>query len=531
MKTSADNFRNSFGFKVFRAFGLTLLAVSFVFTSSLVYYQSRAVKESLVKEGNMLAGLLSYSARTWVFAENREMLQTEVQGFMGQKNVVAVLVYNAERSLIYADQKKAFAGRSLIEQSRDKITAVKPSAEGVSVVEGGHVLLFITPVVLERSPSPEELIYLDEAAAKAESSLIGYVAVVLDASVLQQEMRGILLKNALFALAFLLFGGIAIYVVVSRVTAPLTRLTSAVQELGRGETVEKVPVESRDEVGRLAMDFNTMSENLLKREEEKRMLEERLRHAQKMEAVGTLARGIAHDFNNILATVRGSLYIIERRMPMSDSLQPYVEKIHTSIHKAQSLIQGLITFSKTLTANLQPLNLNALLLKARPMLAGIVGNSVELNLSLCEGEVTILADAFQMEQVLMNLSSNARDAMPDGGRISIATERRASALQVPADGRTVWRDCAVLTVSDSGAGMDDETKSRIFEPFYTTKEPGKGTGLGLSIVYGIIQQHRGRIELQTGKSCGTVFSIQLPLAAPTGDALSQTDGTDFGGEV
>ena len=528
---SAGNFRNSFGFKIFRAFGLAILAVSLVFTSFLVYYQNRAVKENLVKDGKMLAGLLSYGARTWVFAENREMLQTEAQGFMGQENVVAVLVYNAEKSLIYAEQKRPFAGRSQLERSREKVSALKPAPEGVMVIEGDHVLSFIAPVVLDHSPGPEELIYLNKPAAKAESSVIGYVEVVLDANVLRHEMKAILLRNALFALAFLLFGGIAIYGVISRVTAPLTRLTSAVRDLGRGETVERVPIESRDEIGRLAMDFNTMSENLLKREEEKRALEERLRHAQKMEAVGTLARGIAHDFNNILATVRGSLYIIERRMQVPDSLKHYVEKIHTSINKAQSLIQGLITFSRTQTANLQPLDLNALVLKARPMLSSIVGDSVELSLSPCEGELMILADAFQLEQVLMNLSSNARDAMPDGGRLAIATERRASGPHDPGDSRTVCAECAVLTVSDSGTGMDEETRSRIFEPFFTTKEPGKGTGLGLSIVYGIIQQHRGRIELQTGKSSGTVFSIHLPLAPYAGDELSRTDNNDFGGEV
>jgi signal transduction histidine kinase len=341
--------------------------------------------------------------------------------------------------------------------------------------------------------------------------VIGYAEVVLDKGALSSAMRSILIRNTVATLLFLLAGSIGIYIAVGRLMRPLTNLAGSVRSLGRGETVSKVAVESMDEIGRLAMDFNTMSDNLKKRQEEKEALEEKLRYAQKMEAVGTLARGIAHDFNNILATLRGSIYLIDKKLSARDELRQYTRQVHGSIARAQNLIRGLLIFSRTQRINFRPADLCGIIRRLQPMLTNMAGEGVGLKFSLPEWPVMVMSDSVQMEQILMNLCTNGRDAMPDGGVLSISVEEvtidpEAGKQHPPKPGRY-----ALMSVGDTGPGMDDNTRARIFEPYFTTKDVGKGTGLGLAIVYGIVKQHKGWIWVESAKGEGTTFRIYLPL--------------------
>jgi hypothetical protein len=231
-----------------------------------------------------------------------------------------------------------------------------------------------------------------------------------------------------------------------------------------------------------------------------------------MEAVGTLARGIAHDFNNILTTTKGSVYMLEKKLRGNDTLKHYAEQIHYSLDKAKNLIESLISFSRIQSINPVPVDLNSLIRRLKPMLVNIVGEKVRVSISPSEGDLKVKADVLQIEQVLMNLCANARDAMPGGGLLTIETR---PVTGQPADGderpSPETEKYALITVADNGLGMDDGLIGRIFEPFFTTKEVGSGMGLGLSIVYGIIEQHRGRIEMNTRKGEGTVFLIYIPL--------------------
>ena len=508
------SFRKSFGFKVFRSFALSILVVAIVLSALLVYYQNSMVKKDLYKEGATLADMLAYSIRTWVFAENKDMLKDAVQGVMGQKNVVAVVVYNADKRVLLIEKKQSVKNKK-DPFGNDPAAAGKMLTEQAGIVpktaERGGTIGFLSPVVLETYKNMEDAIYFEESPKQSVQHVIGYVEVVLDKGVLRTEMRSILIRNAVATLLFLLAGSIAIYIAVRRLMRPLTNLALSVQSLGRGETVAKVPVESMDEIGRLAMDFNTMSDSLKKREAEKEMLEEKLRYAQKMEAVGTLARGIAHDFNNILATLRGSIYLIDKKLPAHDELRQYTRQVHASIARAQNLIRGLITFSRTQRIHFHPADLGGIIRRLQPMLANMAGEGVDLEVSLPAGQLMVMSDSIQLEQILMNLCANGRDAMPDGGMLSISLEMvtigsEAGGQYPPKPGRY-----AVMSVSDTGPGMDDKTKERIFEPYFTTKDVGKGTGLGLAIVYGIVKQHNGWIWVESEKGEGTTFRVYLPL--------------------
>ncbi len=245
---------------------------------------------------------------------------------------------------------------------------------------------------------------------------------------------------------------------------------------------------------------------------ERRSLEEQLLHAQKMEAVGQLAGGVAHDFNNILTAIIGYGSLLHMKMREDEPLRVYAEHILASAHKATHLTQSLLAFSRKQILNPEPANVNEILLNVRRLLSRTIGEDIELVTSVGEGELTILADVVQIEQVLMNLAINARDAMPDGGILTIGIE------PVYMDPAYVRRNnfgrpghFVRISVIDTGIGMDETTKERIFEPFFTTKEVGKGTGLGLSMVYGIVNQHNGFIKVLSELHKGTTFEIFLPL--------------------
>jgi PAS domain S-box-containing protein len=244
---------------------------------------------------------------------------------------------------------------------------------------------------------------------------------------------------------------------------------------------------------------------------ERNSLENQLRQAQKLEAVGTFTGGIAHDFNNILTAIIGYAGIIEMNLDGNSPLLPNVKGILAVSDRAAALIKSLLAFSRKRTIDTKPVSMNVIIADACDLLSKLFKDDVELKTSLTGDQVTVMADPGQMEQVLMNLTTNARDAMAGRGRISISTELLTINDEfVVTHGFGSPGMYVLLSFSDTGMGMDESTRQRIFEPFYTTKEVGKGTGLGLSVVYGIIKQHHGYINCHSEPGRGTTFRIYLP---------------------
>jgi len=243
---------------------------------------------------------------------------------------------------------------------------------------------------------------------------------------------------------------------------------------------------------------------------ERRKLGEQLRQSQKMEAIGTLAGGIAHDFNNILTAIIGFGSILEMQLPEGDPNQRCVVEILAASERAVNLTKSLLSFSRKQIIDPGPTRLNDIVTRIEKFLLRIIGEDIEFKTVLESKDLVINADSGQIEQVLMNLVANARDAMSSGGSIFIKTERLEVTESVPGF-RLGPGSYAVLSVSDNGMGIDERAKQRIFEPFFTTKEVGQGTGLGLSIVYGIIQQHNGEITVHSEPGQGTTFKIYFRL--------------------
>jgi two-component system NtrC family sensor kinase len=251
---------------------------------------------------------------------------------------------------------------------------------------------------------------------------------------------------------------------------------------------------------------------------EQRKTEAQLRHAQKMEALGTLAGGVAHDFNNILTAIIGFSSILQRKMDDNDPRLHYLDQILVAAERAAGLTQSLLAYSRKEPLNPCRVDLNDIVRNVGKFLIRLIGDDIDLVTELADEKLTILADSGQMEQVLMNLAANARDAMEGVGSFVISTGTVVLGNEfITRHGYGKPGEYVLLSVADSGAGMDRETMERIFEPFYTTKDPGKGTGLGLSICYGIVKQHDGYINVSSEPGKGTTFQICFPVVASAGE--------------
>jgi len=240
-------------------------------------------------------------------------------------------------------------------------------------------------------------------------------------------------------------------------------------------------------------------------------LEGQLRHSQKMEAVGQLAGGVAHDLNNILMVIYGYCSALQMKVGTDSRFRSDIDHIFAAAERAANLTRSLLAFSRKQIMAPRPVNLNDIVKNVENLLSRVIGEDIQLQTTMKLNPLTIFADGGQIEQVLMNLATNARDAMPEGGLLSIETElHELDQSFVHAHGFGVPGEYAVISVSDTGKGMDAETTKKIFEPFFTTKEVGKGTGLGLAIVYGVIKQHNGFINVYSEPGTGTTFRIYLP---------------------
>lgn len=268
-----------------------------------------------------------------------------------------------------------------------------------------------------------------------------------------------------------------------------------------------------DGSGRVAFLFSFMRDLTRHKEaeEEKKRLESQLYHAQKMEAVGLLAGGVAHDFNNIITAITGYAHLLCMKMETDNPFRHYAEQITASSERAANLTQGLLAFSRKQVINPQPVNVNDIIKRVEKLLCRLIGEDIALISEATGEDLYVMADKGQLEQVLINLATNARDAMPDGGELRISTWAEHMDEQfIGIHGFGTPGDYVCISVCDTGIGMDDLTREKIFEPFFTTKEVGKGTGLGLAIVYGIVSQQNGHIMVSSGPGEGTSFRIFLP---------------------
>jgi PAS domain S-box-containing protein len=267
---------------------------------------------------------------------------------------------------------------------------------------------------------------------------------------------------------------------------------------------------------------------------ERKRLEKQLMQAQKMESIGILAGGVAHDFNNLLTVIYGYGQMLHDSIPEDDELsRESVDQVLNAAERATDLTKSLLAFSRKQVIHLEPVQVETIVRDTGKLIKRIIGEDIELNMDCCDGEPSVMADAGQIQQVLMNLATNARDAMPHGGILSISTRE-----VLVRDGSEAEYDVAMpgkyvqIAVADTGVGIPEEQLGRIFEPFFTTKDVGKGTGLGLSMIYGAVKQHNGSILVDSIPGKGTTFRILLPSFENAGSVEEMQvsiPSSDFGG--
>ena len=376
-------------------------------------------------------------------------------------------------------------------------------------------------------------------------------------------------KRMLIIGSFLFVLGVAsAFVLCCNITGPLYELTAGATAISRGDHSRTVNINRRDELGQLATAFNAMVEKLRESQRElerkvqdrtaqleeanrrlellseshaeKRSVAEREREdalealhntekqlvqSQKLEAVGRLAGGISHDFNNLLTVILGYTDISKRSLTEGDPLFRNLEEISKASERAASLTRQLLAFSRKQVMQPKVFDMNIVVSDLRKMLRRMIGEDVELRVSLELELGNIKADPVQLEQVIMNLVVNARDAMPKGGKLSIETSNvYLDESYAHEHVSVVPGEYVMLAISDTGCGMDEETRQQIFEPFFTTKEPGKGTGLGLSMVYGIVRQSGGNIWVYSEEGTGTTFKIYFPRVTAEAQEYKRTNG-------
>ena len=401
--------------------------------------------------------------------------------------------------------------------------------QDVSAAAGGKVEL----VFEEADPQPQARSATIARLTNFEGDQIASFRLTQDSDITDTSNRAFLALSVFFLLVMAL-GLVLIGVAADRaVVRPLVQLRLAVVDLReRRELTTSLPLERRDELGELAVEVAAFSSDLREAEQHRREHqmarekaeialrenEEHLRQSQRMEAIGQLAGGIAHDFNNLLTTILGYCELLSVGKGKAGAARQ-IEQIAKAGRRAASLTSQLLAFSRKQVLQPRVIDLNAVIAEMRGMLERLISEDVTLVIDLASDLKPVKADPGQIEQVIMNLVVNARDSMPHGGRLKIATR------SVDVDGEnaspTSVQTSAEIAVSDTGDGMDAETLQKIFDPFFTTKAPGAGTGLGLSTVYGIVTQSGGEIVASSQPLTGSTFLVRLPHVENTGMELSE----------
>lgn len=385
----------------------------------------------------------------------------------------------------------------------------------------GHVLLsslppdvwqeFESAVPRDAAPSNSEQVF----QVRGERWLAGFVELPGDHPVrlycLQSFDRATTFLRSLNQLlailgAFAVVCGAFVASLISRqITRPVEQLVAGARQLQRGDFDFQIPICGNDEVADLGRAFKEMRDSLKKSREN-------MLRAARLEAVGRLAGGVAHDFNNLVMIIKGYSDMLAETVP-ADS-RPHLEEIKKAGDRATALIRQLLAFSRKQALQPQVIDPNQVVRNMVKMLRVLLGEDIELVTNLSDQALRVLVDPGQMEQVIMNLAVNARDAMADGGKLVIETQIYSVDEAFTAANRDLRPgEYVLVTVTDEGRGMDKETMRHIFEPFFTTKELGKGTGLGLATVYGIVQQSKGHVAVESDLGAGTTFKVYLPSAA------------------
>jgi len=520
--------RGRFASRLFTGVSVLMLITTATFSLFFYEYFKAELHEDISMSASMLASNVAHNSRLALFAGDRVMLENVVNSAMMQEMVLCAAIFDNDGKLMARGGRRSSLSSAgtcdtVAELDAAMMARLRGSAMPVHGEHDGEIDVWL-PVIQGRYDLEGRAISAKSARSEAQASavtpVLGFVHMDVTLDRLERELSFVVWRSLLIGTMALCLGLIASCVLARIVTSRLQRLSDAVTAFGSGDRASRVPQHVCDEVGELGFAFNEMADTIVRREAEKEELQAQLVHSQKMETIGTLTTGIAHNFNNILTSISVNEQLIRKKGSGDAKISRYLDVIAEAVGKGVRSVQDLLAFSRKQAIRPSLTDLRNVVKNAASMLDSALESSIKLSVVMPEAPVMAMADAGQLEHVIMNMAVNARDAMPLGGELGIALSLESpNGPRCPMVPGCESRLCAVITVSDTGIGMDADTVSRIFDPYFTTKEPGKGTGLGLSTAYGIVELHKGRITVESSPGSGTSFRI----------CMSAT-GSNFGGQ-
>lgn len=518
----------NFNTKIYISFLISIITVSIAFTAIFIRNQNLTLANALINKGESLVALAAYNAKLGVFTENPEFLEDVAEGIMRQEEVLSLDVLTSDERILISEGKT------------HNVPVIKENLKNNdSVYHKEYVdhFEFISAITLGTDIVPEESLFYNTDLT--EENVVGYIRLDISKRGLIESTRNSLRDGMVMLAIFISAGSLLTFLLARGIMTPLRQLSSSVKAVGEGNLITKVPVKTKDDIGKLARAFNNMASQLKEREEEKLKLIEQLSESRRLEAVATLAAGIAHDFNNILSIIQGNMQLAESHAP--EYVRDYIKKTLTASERGSKLVSRLMNFSDGPPLTISSVNIKLIAQETMQFYEKYTDAKIKTTLDADEELWRVKGDAGQIQQVLVNLYSNALDAVME--RINDDDEHNADVKQRPAlninisltnlslgedAGRTHPNasegQYVMLAVMDNGCGMDDYSKQHIFEPFFTTKKVGKGTGLGLSSVYGIVKSHGGWVDVESEVGIGTTFNVYLPRfsgESPEAEPLQQ----------
>jgi signal transduction histidine kinase/CheY-like chemotaxis protein len=406
------------------------------------------------------------------------------------------------------DLRRISASQLVLRYGDDIVVSTLPPLKEIELARQLHDYSIPQRIQIDNEPYLVTSVELSRAADPAVSLIVlkSYSETIAALNRLNHLLIGL-------GLVAVLVGGSLVFLISDTFTRPLVSLVEGVHALEQGDFDYPLETHGGDEVAQVTRAFDGMRSTLQRNDKQRQLLEDQLRQSQKMEGIGRLAGGVAHDFNNLLTVIKGHSSLMISRLQPSDPLHGSSEQIEKAADRAASLTRQLLAFCRMQVLEPKVLDLNAQVSDMGKMLKRLVREDIAFEFRPGKPLGRVKVDPNQIEQVILNLTVNACDAMPNGGRLTIEThdvtiEEDYERIRLIHPGKYV-----MLTVTDTGCGMDTETKTRIFEPFFTTKGQGKGTGLGLSTVYGVVKQSGGWIWVDSEPDKGARFEVYLPTVA------------------
>jgi len=521
MKFLIEKIRENLGAQVFSAFTVLIFIICFSFVLFFVNRQHTVMVSDWEQNGKLLARSLAYQSRIGVFSENEEILKSPLDNLFQHETVLEADVFNAEGSVI---ARSARSGEGASEPG-EGTTAEKEmlgrmtGPDVLPVLHSKNEMTVWAPVMSGSTLPLVDSPYFENPGREEASLPMGYVRVVIDKSQFKAQYRSVILRTVLMGAGFLILGALVTFMLALRISRPLKQLSDGIVKFGTEGDHGDLPTASRNEIGNLARSFKAMADNLSKREREKQQLEMQLRQTQKMEAIGTLAGGIAHDFNNILGVISGYAELATMDAAEGSRIQKCLKEIFNAGQRARELVQQILTFSRQRVNEPKPLQIGYAVREVMKMLRATLPSTIEVKYTIPKKLSAVVADPTQIHQVVMNLCTNAGHAMREtGGTLEVSLEEMvvddAMAIRIP---DLIPGRYQKLKVRDTGHGMPPQVVERIFDPFFSTKEPGEGTGLGLSVVHGIVMKHGGGIDVISKPGEGTTFEVYFPSLGEVGE--------------